>query len=529
MTGGSAAERDGPDEGRSEPSPATGTATVPGMLERYPLEVMVSAMVVFTISIIIVLFFIFPETVWDHFLYRYLWGPVEADAGIEPTVPGEEPEASYNPVSTVLYGLMLAGGVYLVYRILGRYDIEVDFWFVLAVLPYIVLGSVARVLEDALLFEEPYVFFFISPFIYIILGLVTTAIALYSYLVPGSMQKKALAGIRARLEVLRRDVKEEEMKKEAGKKTGNGKTPGVTGIWKRELLPGMTRNERDLLVKWVGAEIFPYLLFTAIYMVLFYLARDDFAFLYSPHVIGATAIFFCATHIRLAAHPPRGLKGENRFFLYGMFLLVSFLLFYGRLLTGNEWEEIEGGVEIHLEVIPLILGLALLWTVLTWGLYRNVVPILLEGRDAGRADGKEVDAKRERDIAGGAVQGEKGRDTAAGASPGTAISSAMTTRMAVLLFAVHYVDAAATYVGLDFYDYREKHVLPDFLIELTGTAAVMFMLKLVVLSIIIYTMEIYYRREMLANPRMAGLMRIAVLVLGLAPGTRDMLRNAAGI
>jgi len=86
------------------------------------------------------------------------------------------------------------------------------------------------------------------------------------------------------------------------------------------------------------------------------------------------------------------------------------------------------------------------------------------------------------------------------------------------------LDASATSYGIDLHpsvQYIEQHVVGSGLIELTNTAFVMFPLKLVVLFPAIYIMEIY-RRE--ANPAFWHLVLLAMIVVGLAPGIRDMTR-----
>ena len=93
----------------------------------------------------------------------------------------------------------------------------------------------------------------------------------------------------------------------------------------------------------------------------------------------------------------------------------------------------------------------------------------------------------------------------------------------VLIFA-HMLDASATSYGIDFHPavhYIEQHVVGSNLISLTGTAFVMFPLKLVVLFPAIYIMQLY-RRE--ANPAFWHLVLLAMIVVGLAPGIRDMTR-----
>jgi len=92
-----------------------------------------------------------------------------------------------------------------------------------------------------------------------------------------------------------------------------------------------------------------------------------------------------------------------------------------------------------------------------------------------------------------------------------------------LLFS-HMLDASATSYGIDLHPalrYVEQHVVGSNLIEWTHTAFVMFPLKLVVLFPAIYVLEMY-RPE--ADPDFWHLVLLAMIVVGLAPGIRDMTR-----
>jgi uncharacterized membrane protein len=92
-----------------------------------------------------------------------------------------------------------------------------------------------------------------------------------------------------------------------------------------------------------------------------------------------------------------------------------------------------------------------------------------------------------------------------------------------LLFS-HMLDASATSYGIDMHpalSYVEQHVVGSNLIEWTHTAFVMFPLKLVVLFPAIYVLEMY-RPE--ADPDFWHLVLLAMIVVGLAPGIRDMTR-----
>jgi len=85
------------------------------------------------------------------------------------------------------------------------------------------------------------------------------------------------------------------------------------------------------------------------------------------------------------------------------------------------------------------------------------------------------------------------------------------------------LDASATSYGIDLHplDYMEVHVVGSNLIELTGTAFVMFPLKLAVLFPGIWLLQ-RYREE--APPALWHLILLAMITVGLAPGIRDMVR-----
>jgi uncharacterized membrane protein len=92
----------------------------------------------------------------------------------------------------------------------------------------------------------------------------------------------------------------------------------------------------------------------------------------------------------------------------------------------------------------------------------------------------------------------------------------------VLIFG-HMLDASATSFGIDLHPvlYSEQHVVGSVLIDLTGTAFVMYPLKMLVLIPGIYILELY-RRE--GATGIWYLILLAMIMVGLAPGIRDMMR-----
>jgi uncharacterized membrane protein len=99
----------------------------------------------------------------------------------------------------------------------------------------------------------------------------------------------------------------------------------------------------------------------------------------------------------------------------------------------------------------------------------------------------------------------------------------------VMIIAGHMLDASATFIGIDRYGYIEKHVLPSTLMETFGTAAVMYPLKLVFLIPALYIMDIGMEEEAKESPHLMALVKLTILILGFAPGTRDVIRMALGV
>jgi uncharacterized membrane protein len=131
-------------------------------------------LLVFGILLIIVLGFILlgllvaPSLFYDQWIWKYYWGPVVADAsGHSISYHGVATTEGYTIVSELTYGIILIGALYALYQLLKKLEITVDWYFCLALFPYILFGPVTRVLEDADYFFVPGVYWFISPFIYL--------------------------------------------------------------------------------------------------------------------------------------------------------------------------------------------------------------------------------------------------------------------------------------------------------------------------------------------------------------------------
>lgn len=93
-----------------------------------------------------------------------------------------------------------------------------------------------------------------------------------------------------------------------------------------------------------------------------------------------------------------------------------------------------------------------------------------------------------------------------------------------LILGVHIFDASSTFVGYSL-GATEKHVVPTFLINLVGTPAVMYPLKISTILFGIWIIDSTFREE----EALGNLTLLALLVLGLAPALRNTLRLTLGV
>jgi uncharacterized membrane protein len=98
------------------------------------------------------------------------------------------------------------------------------------------------------------------------------------------------------------------------------------------------------------------------------------------------------------------------------------------------------------------------------------------------------------------------------------------TKENMFLLSVHMFDASTTFTSIQFYPYYEQHVLPNFLIGIFGPI-VMFPLKLIIVALVLYVLD----KEMKVDDNMKSYMKFLIMILGLAPGLRNLLRLVMGV
>ncbi len=85
----------------------------------------------------------------------------------------------------------------------------------------------------------------------------------------------------------------------------------------------------------------------------------------------------------------------------------------------------------------------------------------------------------------------------------------------------HLFDASSSFVAIQFFGYYEQHVLPSFLINVFGGPWIMFPLKIIVVWIVLDVIDKEKGDKFFKN-----FLKIIILILGLALGTRDFITVA---
>ena len=327
-----------------------------------------------------------------------------------------------------------------------------------------------------MLFDIPLSYIFISPLIYIVLGILVLGLVFYFHHVERWLEDATRT----------KDPQDDE---QAGKERA-GKSSS------RPLLT-VPRSIHRMLAVLVSL---PLLVFLVCYLVL--QAMDSAVFevyLNIWAVIILTVVFIVVAAWFFDA---KGFSLSLGLGFVGLYIMSFFVLYVIRFVWFDNWYE--GGDEVKLWVMPAIIGLAFLASCLVYLLARFVE----------RKGQPEPETERNNTFVHVKL---------------TLLTFLNPLNLAVLFS--HFLDAAATFVGIDYFSYREKHVLPSFLIDITGTAAVMFPLKFLIVCLIVYLIDVYYRKELKESgfENLDGLLKLSIIILGLAPGMRDMLRLAMGV
>ena len=89
----------------------------------------------------------------------------------------------------------------------------------------------------------------------------------------------------------------------------------------------------------------------------------------------------------------------------------------------------------------------------------------------------------------------------------------------------HSLDGAATWMGVDYYGYGEKHVLAGFVTQNLG-GFTFFLSKIALSFLLVYLLDAGLK---IRDRNLNNLVKLTIILLGLGPGIRDMLRIALGV
>jgi uncharacterized membrane protein len=484
-----------------------------------------------------------PETFWDRFVWEDLYGPLVVDArqchtaatcpGL-PNIPGVVVKDGYTVTSELTYGVVLAVLLYGIYvGLFRRHGIVADGWFVGALLPWILLGPLARALEDANVFCRPgtdcdpgaFAYLFISPVIY-----AHVAVYVIAFLLLGVwLQHRRHADPRL-----------------------------LSGVVGSVLLLGFAAYT------WVATEYAGG--FSALPPLWFMLLA----------CLGALALF----HLRAR----RGLASVNlTVFVLGIPYAAGGAWLILRWLSGGVWSQAAWNGQFHLLAGAFILASALLVAAVVYALAvsldRSRLPAAW-GRVAGR-----VDPKVERAVGWAGVLAVGLAALMAGILPAfTALFDGVPAKETLipalglgglallvaftflhvgaeagrrphvfLLFAAginlalvvgHMIDGLSTWVALEdplgfgIPPYSEKHPFSEFLLRYWN-GFLFPAAKLLMVLVVAWLMDRQVQaqkdagqasaRSLADEANLVGLVKMAIFVLGFAPGLRDLLRLSMGV
>lgn len=102
----------------------------------------------------------------------------------------------------------------------------------------------------------------------------------------------------------------------------------------------------------------------------------------------------------------------------------------------------------------------------------------------------------------------------------------LTETLNVSVLAAHLLDASSSYIGIDLLGYHGKHVIEGMIVESTGSAAGMFLLKLGIIMPVLYLLDIIFEEREI---ELKNLVLLVLITIGLAPAVRNTLRMILGV
>ena len=413
------------------------------------------------------------DTVWTETLKPIIWDPVVKDAGAAG-------DAGYTPQNTAIYTLSMLGCVVLLQALFRRWKLPSDERMTIALIAWVCLAPVLRVLEDADFFSSENDVLFISPIIHLHLAAWLVGIAFLSH------------GLGRRFDGKATDVAEE-----------NQKTLLFGGLF------------TALLAHW-------YFLYQPAYV-----SHESIEFTFGYGGLALASLVLWST-LTIA----RGWPSITR----GMFAFASSTVVLGLAhwmqFIATPWAQESGRVSEDLTLWPVFVVLGIPGLV-CFALYRmgqeDARQLKLTGYTAGVLPG-HISIK----------QWEAEQDAWADHPVEFLSNKALLAHPMVLgMVFGQLCDGLATMVGIDLFGYGEKHPVSDGVIQFGGSineslgldwgegAWLFAIVKAVLVGLIVWLfvqMRVEQRQQ-----HFRLLIVLAVLIVGLAPGLRDIGRLMLGV
>ena len=373
-----------------------------------------------------------PELFYDQWIWKFYWGPLVADATGASTVwhHGVPAHEGYTLLSEITYGIFFIVAVYFLYKLLKKLQVAIDWSFALALMPYILYGPVARVLEDTEYFDPPLVYWFITPLIYVQIALIGVGFLVFGAYLHKLSHKKGVRSVLLALVSL------------------------------------LLLVDVCYTVLWLfGVEYGAYIVHPAVVCLLSFIT-------FTPAFYQAIKKTSVSIHVVL--------------FSGGLFLLLLSSYLTGLWILGEQWSYTPG---VRFDIFVLIAGLV------------SLIALAVYLFASRFKTSPKVNIYRH--------------------------------PFNLSLIIGHMVDGLTSYISI--YDpfnmglpaYLEKHPASNFLMELWPP--LFPIVKFVLIVAVIYVFDVLYKEEFKQHMNLVNMLKIGILVLGLSPGLRDLLRVVMGV
>ncbi|MEK6976155.1 MAG: DUF63 family protein [Candidatus Thermoplasmatota archaeon] len=500
----------------SAPVDGASSPQEPGLLDALPLWTVPAILI--GVPLLVALLAKVSPSFFDEVIWQYYWGPIKADAEnvARLTRHGIVAHSGYNVVNTLSWAVLLGVCILGIAQMLRHYRTPMDSRLILGATSWVVVGSAAHVLEDTGLFATPLQYFFITPPIYLLFGAFGVGAFLLGQWLKGVAERR---GLHAALRLL----------------------------WVVHMV---------LVIAWLGFWLKPW---------------DQITVYVNPlWVAGIAVVSFLSVRqliLRKGAIDPTQLCLTLSIGTY--LLVIAYIVSFLR----EPWMEPSPDAIPWSAVLAPLLALAVM--VAVWKAPRKaILGVLFVG---GSLAAGVLALYLLKLIAGvilgdrlGFAFGDRIVDNLHGWRAGAVIAIgagyvayrwwvALKPRLAqvladmdpaygwginLLIVFGQMTDAFATSFGIDLGGYDEKHVLSagiidefrDFSVRIgfdfgaeNPTFIAFVAVKLLVSLLVIFAIDVYSKEDAKTNPTLIGLVKFAIIMVGLGPGVRDFTRLSLGV